>query len=672
MLKIDRDKLELTSQRAIAYKNWVTDNSIAYMKNPGISLGYQYNAFRAAEVFHLWGGDDNARAAVKLSLAYVRSEHEIMKTFVPGPKGKEWEQKNLPLIMQNSMLDAHILIGNLAHTIAWCRSFMTAAERSEIVDWGIQCCRAFIQTDPNVMLDGKPVWWSRWSINDPSNNYYHSFTDTVVRFGLAADDKAITDHGRIMLLAIANTFAKNKGGGSPEGNGYGLSLGLVGETFGIWGDSVGEYFPEVTKYFSETLLYFCHATEPSFNSIVPIGDQARDRFHWISDADKELVLRAYPLANDIGKGLAAWWLKTVSLGEGQWGRPALGRNELIAIKAAPTPPPSTSYTAETVGVTFWRSSWDKNADYIVVCHGPIDQAHAHDDQGSIHIHSKGKRLLTSQSANSRTGILQEPEFQNALIVEERKIVSGGVFDGVETWTRIRPDKKSIPVVTFSPDKITITMLGYGAKCAWTRTIERVGKLVKISDSVTPFAGYRARLAWNTPQPVALNNTDAVIGTTPFKFSTTAGTPAITVFDYKKLLPAENGEYGGYRIEVSAPGAVTYLTEIQLDADVVVPPTPTPPTPTPPTPVPPTPTPPTPTPVDPAEIAALKLEIAELTQTLELKGFQVMDLEKEVRDIEEELTAANDLNTVLKTELTAAKLTLEQLRAAWAILAKLSV
>lgn len=312
----------------------------------------------------------------------------------------------VPDIAGNQYLGVGPTVRDISATYAWCPVPDEKKRR-----WAAFCQQAVWNVWNNTKAEwgGKPFPWPGWSVNNPGNNYHHSFLIATAYWAIASGDKTWLDDLRsVRLPALTAYYLNTPGGGSLEGTGYGESHRTLFELALLCRDGMGiEILPP--GFAAASILYWTHATCPGFTDICPIGDHTRahgkiDGYH------RHLMRGALELAKDAPESsVARWWLANVAPST----NPLFFRFELADVTGEQSPPSNLDYHATGVGHFFARTSWQPDAKLLYVTCGPYLEAHAAQDQGGFGLWDDGWKTVT-QNRWSRTGILQATQYQNVL------------------------------------------------------------------------------------------------------------------------------------------------------------------------------------------------------------------------------------------------------------------
>ncbi len=135
--------------------------------------------------------------------------------------------------------------------------------------------------------------WSAWSINNPGNNYFFSFTEATQMWGLATQDQEWLHFLQAYKFPlIVDYYSTLIGGGSREGTGYGGAQRRLWENARIWRDSTGEDLTAVRTHARESVEYWVNATVPTLDYFAPIGDLSRVSLPELFDYQENLVREA--------------------------------------------------------------------------------------------------------------------------------------------------------------------------------------------------------------------------------------------------------------------------------------------------------------------------------------------------------------------------------------------
>lgn len=402
-----RDRMARNTTSATRFKA-VAD---AYVANPNMS---GMNPWLLAFMAQAGGSPTTSNycsVAVARTDAFVREE-EIR---IAGNTNPE--------IARNSYLYISEILGSAMMVYDWCRSHMTPAQRERWKNWGNQA--VFNVWNPTQARWGnRAAPWSGWSINNPGNNYFYSFIDATMMLGLAThgeNDMAPQWLEKFRIEKVENQMLPHftnqlVGGGSREGTGYGTALMNLWRTYDWWQRSTEEPLANRTPHTLASMAWMLHAIVPTGDRILPTGDHSRDSEALFFDYHRTYLLELMALnPEDRLSGVAKTMLGQVSVRE-------MGYHpqkvfdllyDVTPIAARPLNSLSTAYWASGTGGFSMRNDWTTASAYANFICGPIDESHAHNDQGSF-VLFKGSWLAYDANIDGHSGILQEQRYHNSV------------------------------------------------------------------------------------------------------------------------------------------------------------------------------------------------------------------------------------------------------------------
>jgi hypothetical protein len=470
------------------FRDWV-DESVSHPP------GYGFSARDAALLGRLSGEKKYCELAVRLADEQVtRAEAAIAKGEAPEVAG-------------DSYLEIGLRIADVALAYDVCQSETSPEQRNR---W-----RAYAErTLENVWNPLAAKWgdkaapWSGWAVDDPGNNYYYSFLEATMYWGLATDSphwlSLLRDE---KLPAVLAYFAKVPGGGSREGTGYGTSLGRLFALYNLWRDSTGADLAAADPHVADTIAYWVHATVPTLDRFAPIGDQARVSIPELYDYQRCLMLEARRFTQDPrAQNLAEWWLHHISVREMTAGfnyRCGL----LPAGHDAPAPTEHVYYASGT-GQLFARSDWSRNAMWLNFSAGDYSQSHAHQDQGSFTLFA-GDWLAVSENIWTHSGIHQESETNNVVrfVANGRDIPQQS--PSLSTMTITSQDAATGEVHATS--NLTSAYPRRAGIESWWRSIDFVDRSLTVHDTYTVRPNVEAIFQLNVPTKPTVNGQEIEAG-----------------------------------------------------------------------------------------------------------------------------------------------------------------
>jgi hypothetical protein len=326
-----------------------------------------------------------------------------------------------PAVASDDYLEVGDDIGNLAMVYDWCRSSMSASQRTRWVNFGNQAVWN-VWNHTQAKWGTRTVPWNGWSVDNPSNNYYYSFLRATMLLGLATygeNDMASGWITQFRTTKIQNqlvpTFNSDlTGGGSREGTGYGIAMRDLWQLYDWWERSTGERIADLTPHTLASMPWMIHAIVPTLDRVIPTGDHSRDSTAALFDYHRDYLQKlATMFPNERVSGI----VKTLL---GQSSVPQMGQQfmrysdylyDMTPITARPLADLSTAYWGAGTGSFSMRNDWTTASAFANFICGPYTESHAHKDQGSF-VLFKGTWLAYDANIDGHSGIEQEQPFHN--------------------------------------------------------------------------------------------------------------------------------------------------------------------------------------------------------------------------------------------------------------------
>lgn len=485
---IDLD-LSYVDEQSLAFarfKVWVDD---AVAGDPG----YAFSATDAAYLFRLTGQAPYAALAVEMVEAQV-SDAETAIAFHAAPE-----------VASDSYLHVGDMIRDLALTYDWCGDALTPAQRTR---WGAYAEHAVwnVWHPDQATWGGQAFPWSGWSVDNPANNYYYSFVQATMYWGLADDNAtwlALLSDAKLPLL---ETYAATlQGGGSQEGTGYGLSHRTLFSLYRLWRDATGIDLANANAHLTDSIAWWIHATVPTLDRVAPIGDQSRVSVPNIYDYHRDLMLEARAATDEpAAKAHASWWLHSISTAQMQSGFNL--RHDLLDAGENGSPPTELVYHATGTGQLFARTGWDTGAMWLQFAAGPYVESHAHQDQGSFTLF-EGDWLAVTENIWTHSGIQQGTAMANVVRFERNGAI---VQQHVNTGSTMTVTAGEAGAVHIDAD-LTPAYAGDPAVGRWQRTLDFANRKLRIHDAFTVGNGTTAIFAVNVPVRPTITGSVATAG-----------------------------------------------------------------------------------------------------------------------------------------------------------------
>lgn len=506
------------------------------------SPGYAFAAIEAAMMYQLSPEPKYCTLAVRMVEEQVSSAESAIAS---GGR---------PEISGDSYLEAGSMIADLAMTLRTCSATISAAQRTR---WSAYAEQAVwnIWNHENARWGGRSFPWSGWSTDNPGNNYYYSFVEATMYWGLASGSTTWINELRDRRLpALQAYFANLPGGGSSEGTGYGTSHMRLFAIYHLWQAATGIDLANANPHTTDSIYYWIHATVPNLDRFAPIGDQSRNSVPELYDYHRRLMLEARYDTNDASaKNAATWWLSNISVP-----RMTSGFNyryDMLPAGTTPTQPSGLIYHAPGAGHLFARTGWDRNAMWLAIVAGPYRESHAHQDQGSFTLFSQDWLAVTA-NIWSHSGINQGTDVHNLV----RFVRNGAVAGQCESTTRAS-------TMTVTPTggagaftanaNLTPAFCNNSAVTSWQRQFTFGGRKLTVRDTFAITSGTTATFQVNVPvAPTLVNSREATAGRLRVRVLEPANATINSNFSTGKYV--EDG--GRYRIDVSG-GTSGYLVEL---------------------------------------------------------------------------------------------------------------
>jgi hypothetical protein len=380
----DYTSVNTTRQEYLRFKNWV--DQAVFQNNPG----YAYTSADAVIMYAITGND-----------AYITHAITEAEALVVEAEGAI-AQGQTPPVSADSYLEAWWYIEQIALAYDYGYDRLTPQQRTRWTSY-MQQTVYNIWNPQSAAWGGTPHPWTGWAINDAGNNYFFGHIKTTMYVALALQSQVWIDFLRTNKFPlITSYYADIPGGGTREGTGYGTAIGSLFDDFRLWKASTGENLAALTPHTKETIDYWIHATVPTMDRFAPIGDQSRVSNPEIFDYQRNLILNAVALSSGTAQaGRGVWWLEQIDLQQNAQGFTL--RPTLLTVADSAVAPTSLAYHATGTGDFFVRSSWNEDALWMAVKAGPLDQSHAHSDQGSFTL-AKGDWLTVTSNVWSHSGL----------------------------------------------------------------------------------------------------------------------------------------------------------------------------------------------------------------------------------------------------------------------------
>lgn len=507
--------------------------------------GYGFEASEAVEMYQLSPETKYCDLAIRLVEAQVTAAETAINA------------ARAPEVAGDSYLEVGTMIKDVATTLNTCGTRITASQRTRWSNYAEQAVWN-VWNYQSATWGGRSFPWTGWSVNNPGNNYYYSFVEATMYWGLATGSTTWLNFLRTNKLpALQAYFAKLPGGGSSEGTGYGTAHMRLFSIYRTWYYGTGEDLATRNSHAADSIYYWVHATVPTLDRFAPIGDQSRNSMPELYDYHRRLMLEARSLTSDPARQNAAtWWLQNISVP-----RMTSGFNyryDLLPAGTTPATPTALLYHATGPGHLFARTGWDRDAMWVAIVAGKYDESHAHQDQGSFTLFARDWLAVTA-NVWSHSGINQGTDVHNLV----RFVRNGTVARQCESTTRastlaVTPGEAGAFVANAN---LTPAFCNNDAVTSWTRQFTFGGRKLTVRDQFAITTGTNATFQINVPtQP--LNASSACNGTR----EVTAGRLRVRVLEpaTARISSCGAGPYtedgGRYRIDITG-GTTNYTVEL---------------------------------------------------------------------------------------------------------------
>lgn len=539
--------LSFVDKRSDAYarfREWV--NSAA-AGNPG----YAFSAGDAALMHRLDGAEKYCDLAIRMVEEQVRDAEAAIAS---GGR---------PAVAGDSYLEVGPYISALSLTLDSCASDITPEQRQR---WSTYAEQAVWNVWHHVRASwgGQPHPWTGWATDNPGNNYYYSFLEATMYWGLASGKREWLDFLRKEKLPpLEAYFSSLQGGGSREGTGYGAAYMRLFPLYRLWKEASGVDLANANTHVRDSIDYWIHATVPTLDRFAPIGDQSRNSVPELYDYHRRLVLEARYLTGDArAREAASWWLNHISVPRMTAGFNS--RYDLLPAGDDGTPPTQLHYYAPGTGHLFARTGWDKDAMWVSFVAGPYDESHAHQDQGAFTLFARDWLAVTT-NIWSHSGIQQGTQVHNVVRFErpDGDAQQCQAPRGDVVVHQCAPTRSTMVVTPGSNGSfvasadLTPAYDGNPAVAHWERQLEFSGRRLKVVDRFRLGQGTRAVFQLNVPVEPRVEGSEVVAGRLHMRVVEPANA-TINVHDWRAEDASEFSK--GWRIDV-AGGETGYVVEL---------------------------------------------------------------------------------------------------------------
>lgn len=533
-INLDLSYVDLQSEQYQRFKTWVDE---AVGGNPD----YGFSATDAAYMYRLTGQNQYAALAVQMVEAQVSDAEAAIAA------------NEAPEVAGDSYLQVGGMISDLALTYDWCAPAVTPQQRTRWAAYAEQAVWNVWHPD-DAQWGGHPFPWSGWSIDNPANNYYYSFVEATMYWGLAENSDTwlgLLENDK--LPALQSYMATLTGGGSQEGTGYGLSHRTLFALYRLWRDATGEDLANANAHLTDSIAWWIHATVPTLDRVAPIGDQSRVSEPVIYDYHRDLVLEARRMTLDpTAQSNASWWLHSISEQEMQSGFNF--REDMLPAGDGGAPPSDLIYHAAGTGQLFARTGWDSGAMWLQFSAGPYVESHAHQDQGSFTLY-QDTWLVVTENIWTHSGIQQGTDTNNLVRFEHAGSIVPQRTGTTSTMTVTPGDDGSVHAVA----DLTPAYDGDPAVQSWQRTIDFAGRTLTISDTFALGSGTQGIFQLDVPVQPTISGNTATAGALKIRVISPANA-TLSALDWTTLSDSDETYNSGWRIDVSG-GTTGYVVEL---------------------------------------------------------------------------------------------------------------
>jgi hypothetical protein len=533
-INLDLSYVDQQSEPFQRFKAWVDE---AVGGNPD----YGFSATDAAYMYRLTGQNQYAALAVQMVDAQVSDAEAAIAA------------SEAPEVAGDSYLQVGGMISDLALTYDWCAAAVTPQQRTRWAAYAEQAVWNVWHPD-DAQWGGHPFPWSGWSIDNPANNYYYSFVEATMYWGLAENSDTwlgLLENDK--LPALQNYMATLTGGGSQEGTGYGLSHRTLFALYRLWRDATGEDLANANAHLTDSIAWWIHATVPTLDRVAPIGDQSRVSEPVIYDYHRDLVLEARRMTLDpTARSNASWWLHSISEQEMQSGFNF--REDMLPAGDGGLPPSDLIYHATGTGELFARTGWDSGAMWLQFSAGPYVESHAHQDQGSFTLY-QDTWLAVTENIWTHSGIQQGTDTNNLVRFEHAGMIVPQRTGTTSTMTVTPGDGGSVHAVA----DLTPAYDGDPAVQSWQRTIDFAGRTLTVSDTFALGSGTQGIFQLDVPVQPTINGNTATAGALKIRVISPADA-TLSALDWTTLSDSDETYNSGWRIDISG-GTTGYVVEL---------------------------------------------------------------------------------------------------------------
>lgn len=521
-----------SSSEATRFFNFV-DTEVS---NPGSQFGFW--GFNAALAYKLTGNEDYK------TLALTMLSDQILNAITAVTEDDEE-----PPIAFNQYLYIYYYMRDVVYILEWCGQDITTEDREIIEDYAEQSIWN-LWNHSSAEWFGESFPWAGWSVNNPGNNYYHSFISATAFWALYKNSETWLDFLRDTkfpeLVSYMNTNLIE--GGSREGTNYGTSHDKLFELYAVWELITGEDIHTQMPMCVNSPLYWMHCTSPDGSYLAPLGDQSRVIDAQNYDYTRAVVSEAiYLYPSHYNSSIGRWYLQN------HWPQMTSGFNfyqDLLDISGVVNTPIETSYAASGAGHFFVRSDWTEGGAWLTMMCGPRTESHQFEDNGAFHLWGKGKWLLTTQNSKTHSGIEQSTQWHNMLRFVQ--MPTSGIIEqsfdhsGIMTFA----DNGSVVTASMKLDDMYVSQ-----PIKWTRdiTYTRPSGLNIVDSYSTPhniFPNFQINFS-GLPQVSGNLITDNNI----FVTVNHPASPSIVVQHWRGISSDFDVSNPGYRVNIAGPSGV---------------------------------------------------------------------------------------------------------------------
>lgn len=411
----------------------------------------------------------------------------------------------------------------------------------------------------------KSIPWSGWATADVGDNYYYrSFMKSTQLSVLALQNTAwVPQLQKTSFPSVVNYYsAKLPDGGSREGTGYGVSQATLFDDYRFWKASLGEDLSKYMGHVKNSIEYWVHATVPTLDQFVPLGDQSRSSQPVLYDYHRNLVHEATLLSKGTVQAQhGTWWLNNISIkqmtnGFNYWG-------DLFALPDTAVAPTDLYYHAVGAGVVFARTDWTKTATHMSFVAGQQEESHYGQEQGNFSLFKNTWRSVDSNIWSS-SGINQDVGGKNGLRFESAPgtVIAQNTY--VDTSAPVMNIVSNASGLVMSADLSQAYSSNKTKVSKWTRQVTFQNSTLYVVDTCTVGSGVAPYFQVQVPALPVVQADGSIVAAGVLKIMPiTPLAPTVKI----EQMSALNSDYsaGHYRVSLGLPVGAACAFEVQLQA-----------------------------------------------------------------------------------------------------------